>query len=49
MADQKAIDQQIDLFIQADSRLKELFEWMVSAPGIGPVTVTEILVSTNEM
>ena len=48
-ADQKAIDQQIDLLIQADSRLKELFEWMVSVPGIGPVTATEILITTNEM
>ena len=48
-ADQKAIDQQIDALIQADSRLKELFSWMVSVPGIGPVTATEILITTNEM
>lgn len=48
-ADQKAIDQQIDALIQADSRLKELFGWMISVPGIGPVTATEILITTNEM
>ena len=48
-ADQKAIDQQIESLIQADSRLKELFEWIVSVPGIGPVTATEILITTNEM
>ena len=48
-AEQKSIDSQINSLIQGDSRLKELFEWMVSVPGIGPATATEILVSTNEM
>ena len=47
--EQKAIDTQIEALIQADGRLKELFEWMVSVPGIGPATATEILVATNEL
>lgn len=47
--EQKAIEQQINQLIEADSRLKELFEWIVSVPGIGSTTATEILVVTNEM
>ena len=35
--------------IQADARLKELFDLMVSVPGIGPVIATELLIATNEM
>jgi len=31
-SEQKSIDVQIDALIQGDSRLKELFEWMVSGP-----------------
>ncbi len=45
----KAIEQQINGLIQADGRLKELFDWIVCVPGIGPTTATEILVVTNEM
>jgi len=48
-AEQKAVEQQIDELIQADGRLKELFELMVSVPGIGPVIATELLIATNEM
>ncbi|WP_229312315.1 transposase [Larkinella punicea] len=48
-AEQKAIDQHIDSLIQGDSRLKELFELIVSVPGVGSATATEILVSTNEL
>lgn len=47
--EQKAVDQQIHQLIQADARLKELFELMVSVPGVGPVIATELLVATNEM
>lgn len=47
--EQKAVDQQMAELIQADARLKELFELMVSIPGIGPVIATELLVATNEM
>ena len=47
--EQKAVEQQIKELIQADARLKELFDLMVSVPGIGPVIATELLVATNEM
>ncbi|WP_232074012.1 hypothetical protein [Spirosoma aureum] len=47
--EQKVIDHQIQSLIQADTRLKELFNWIVSVPRIGPATATEILVVTNEM
>jgi transposase len=47
--EQKAVEQQIHQLIQADARLKELFELMVSVPGIGPVIATELLITTNEM
>jgi transposase len=47
--EQQAIDQQIKELIQADAKLNELFELMVSVPGIGPVIATELLITTNEM
>lgn len=47
--EQKAIDAQIDTLIQGDSRLKELFVLMVSVPGVGTATATEILVTSNEL
>ena len=49
--EKKAIDAQIETLIQGDSRLKELFDLMVSVPGIGiaTATATEILVTTNEL
>ena len=47
--EQKAVDAQINDLIQADARLKELFDLMISVPGIGPVIATELLVATNEM
>jgi transposase len=47
--EQKAIDAQIDTLIQGDSRLKELFNLIVSVPGVGAATATEILVATNEL
>lgn len=47
--EQKAIEQQINRLIEADCHLKELFDWMVSVPGIGSITATEIIVVTNEM
>ncbi len=47
--EQMAIDAQIDDLIQGDARLRELFGWITSVPGVGPATATEILVSTNEM
>ena len=47
--EQKAVEQQIHQLTQADARLKELFDLMVSVPGIGPVIATELLITTNEM
>ncbi len=47
--EQKAVEQQIHELIQADARLKELFDLMISVPGVGPVIAAELLVATNEM
>ncbi|MBC3788527.1 hypothetical protein [Spirosoma utsteinense] len=47
--EKKAIEQQINGLIQNNGRLKELFDWIVSVPGIGSTTATEIIVVTNEM
>lgn len=47
--EQKAVEVAIKELIEADARLKELFDLMVSVPGIGPVIATELLVATNEM
>jgi transposase len=47
--EQKAIDIQFDTLIQDDSQLKELFNLIVSVPGVGAATATEILVATNEL
>ena len=44
--EQKAVEQQIHQLIQADARLKELFDLMVSVPGVGPVIATELLITT---
>lgn len=42
--DLKAVNKQIDELIQNDDRLKELFEWITSVPGVGPATATEVIV-----
>ena len=47
--EQKAVELQITQLIETDARLKELFDLMVSVPGIGPVIATELLITTNEM
>lgn len=47
--EQKAVETAIKALIEADTRLKELFDLMVSVPGIGPVIATELLITTNEM
>ena len=44
--EQKAVELQITQFIETDARLKELFDLMVSVPGIGPVIATELLITT---
>lgn len=47
-ADLESVDKQIDELIQKDDRLKELFDWITSVPGVGPATATEVLVATDE-
>ena len=47
--EQKSVEQAIKQLIEADPRLKELFDLMASVPGIGPVIATELLITTNEM
>ena len=49
LKDRESIDKQINALIQADGQLRELFDLMTSIPGIGPATVTEVLVATNEL
>lgn len=41
-------DQQIAQLIQDDDRLKKLFTWITSVPGVGPATATEVIVATDE-
>ena len=41
-------EQQINKVISEDERLNELFNIITSVPGIGTVTATEVIVSTNE-
>ncbi|MCY7356103.1 MAG: transposase [Rudanella sp.] len=47
--DRKAIDKAIDEVVQADEHLKRLFELIISVPGIGTATATEVVIATNEM
>lgn len=47
-ADLAVADKQIDELIQQDGRLKELFKWITSVPGVGPATATEVIVATDE-
>ena len=47
-ADLESVDKQIDELIQKHDRLKELFDWITSLPGVGPVTATEVIVATDE-
>lgn len=41
-------EEQIKKVITEDERLNELFDIITSVPGVGPVTATEVIVSTNE-
>jgi transposase len=47
-ADLDSVETQIRALIDEDSRLKELFDWITSIPGIGNATATELLVATDE-
>ena len=43
-----ATEEQISKVIAEDERLKELFTLITSVPGVGLITATEVIVSTNE-
>ena len=47
--DRKAVEKALDALIEADPRLSQLFELVMSVPGIGTATATEIVIATNEM
>lgn len=47
-ADLATANRRIEDLIQQDERLKQLFEWVTSVPGVGPVTATEVILATNE-
>lgn len=45
--DIKAIDKKIHKLIQDDDELTKIYDSMISVPGIGKVTATEIIIRTN--
>lgn len=47
-ADIEKVNKQIKEIIEKDSHLKELFDYITSVPGVGAVTASEVIVSTNE-
>lgn len=47
-ADLANADEQINKLIEQDERLKQLFEWITSVPGVGSATATEVIVATDE-
>ncbi|AUD06906.1 transposase [Spirosoma pollinicola] len=47
-ADLKNAEKQINVLIQGDDRLRELFGWITSVPGVGDAIAAEVLVATNE-
>jgi len=46
--DLEKIEKQVKEIRDKDDRLKELFEFITSVPGIGVVTASEVIVATNE-
>lgn len=46
--DIKKTDEAIQMLIESDDRLKELFSYIESVPGVGKVTAAEIVINTNE-
>jgi transposase len=46
--DLQAVDKQIQHLIDSDEHLSQLFGQLTSIPGIGPVTASELIISTNE-
>lgn len=47
-SDLKKTNEAIDVLIDTDERLKELFSYIESVPGVGRVTAAEIVINTNE-
>jgi transposase len=48
MKDLKKVQKQIEKLISSDKNFKKLKELIMSVPGIGPVTATQIIITTNE-
>lgn len=46
--DIKRTEAEIEKVIEQDERLKELFSFIESVPGVGKITATEIVINTNE-
>jgi transposase len=46
--DLKAVEKQIQQLIDSDEHLNQLFGQLTSLPGIGPVTASELIITTNE-
>lgn len=44
----QAVEKQIRQLIDSDEHLSQLFSQLTSVPGIGPVTASELIISTNE-
>lgn len=47
--DRKAVEKAIDILIESDPCLSQLFELVMSVPGIGTATATEVVIATNEL
>ena len=46
--DLQAVEKQIRQLIDSDEHLSQLFSQLTSVPGVGPVTASELIISTNE-
>ncbi len=46
--DLQAVEKQIQQLIDSDEHLSQLFSQLTSVPGVGPVTASELIISTNE-
>ena len=46
--DLQGVEKQLQQLIDSDEHLSELFNQLTSIPGIGPVTASELIITTNE-
>jgi transposase len=46
-SDLERVEQRLQELIDEDQNLRQLFQWITSVEGIGPVTAREILITTN--